>query len=150
MPAKNSVKTYIANGYYHIYNRGVEKRNIFLDEQDYLVFLSYLKIYLSSPEDVVKNINQNTNLDYEEKNSKIYRLNELSNFYSKIKLICYVLMPNHFHLGLQQTGIKDIENFEPKWLNKELVLSNFTNRKSYRSFVMRSVGSDPPGGSDPV
>lgn len=224
MPAKNSVKTYIANGYYHIYNRGVEKRNIFLDEQDYLVFLSYLKIYLSSPEDVVKNINQNTNLDYEEKNSKIYRLNELSNFYNKIKLICYVLMPNHFHLGLQQIGIKDIENFmrclitkytmyfnkkykrvgplfqgrykavsifgserlidlsvyihlnpteflrkgqvlesypwssyqafienfEPKWLNKELVLSNFTNRESYRSFVMRSVGSDPPGGSDPV
>ena len=46
MPARNSIKQYIENGYYHIYNRGVEKRLIFLDEQDYSVFLSYLKEYL--------------------------------------------------------------------------------------------------------
>lgn len=75
MPAKNSVKTYIANGFYHVYNRGVEKRNIFLDEQDYLVFLSYLKLYLSPVEETIKNTTNNINLDYEEKNSKIFRLN---------------------------------------------------------------------------
>ena len=43
MPAINSRKEYVENGYYHIYNRGVEKRKIFQDEQDYSVFLSYLK-----------------------------------------------------------------------------------------------------------
>lgn len=43
MPAKNSTKTYLESGYYHLYNRGVEKRLIFLDQQDYGVFLSYLK-----------------------------------------------------------------------------------------------------------
>ena len=224
MPAKNSVKTYIVNGFYHIYNRGVEKRNIFLDEQDYLVFLSYLKIYLSPVEEAIESANKNFNLDYEEKSSKIYRLNELKNFFNKIKLICYVLMPNHFHLELQQTGIKDIENFmrclitkytmyfnkkykrvgplfqgrykavsifgnenlidiskyihlnpieflgneqvfesypwssypsyvgnhQVKWLSKEIILSNFKGINMYRSFMMRSVGSDPPGGSDPV
>jgi len=46
MPAKNSEKLYISNGYYHIYNRGVEKRKIFLNDMDYVVFLSYLKEYL--------------------------------------------------------------------------------------------------------
>ena len=46
MASKNSVKTYSENGYYHIYNRGVEKRKIFNEEQDYGVFLSYLKEYL--------------------------------------------------------------------------------------------------------
>jgi len=111
MPAKNSVKTYIANGFYHVYNRGVEKRNIFLDEQDYLVFLSYLKLYLSPVEETIKNTTNNINLDYEEKNSKIFRLNELKNFFRKIKLITYVLMPNHFHLEVQQVGVKDLENF---------------------------------------
>ncbi len=45
MPAKNSVKYYIADSIYHIYNRGVEKRKIFLDEQDSGVFLGYLKRY---------------------------------------------------------------------------------------------------------
>ena len=47
MPARNAIKQYIENGYYHIYNRGVEKRRIFLDEQDYNVFLKYLKEYLN-------------------------------------------------------------------------------------------------------
>jgi putative transposase len=46
MPSKNSIKSYVENGYYHLYNRGVEKRIIFLDQQDYGVFLSYLKEYL--------------------------------------------------------------------------------------------------------
>jgi putative transposase len=111
MPAKNSVKIYIADGFYHDYNRDVEKRKIFLDEQDYLVFLSYLKIYLSPVEEMIESTNKNPNIDYEEKNKKIYRLNELKNFFNKIKLITYVLMPNHFHLEVQQTGVKDLENF---------------------------------------
>ena len=46
MPAKNSLKLYLENGIYHIYNRGVEKRKIFNEDQDYGVFLSYLKTYL--------------------------------------------------------------------------------------------------------
>lgn len=49
MPSKNRVKTYIENGYYHIYNRGVEKRDIFIDDQDYRAFLHFLKNYLSPP-----------------------------------------------------------------------------------------------------
>ena len=47
MPSKNIIKEYVEGGYYHIYNRGVEKRKIFIDEQDYRVFLNYLKSYLS-------------------------------------------------------------------------------------------------------
>ena len=31
MPAKNRIKTYVPEAYYHVYNRGVEKRGIFLD-----------------------------------------------------------------------------------------------------------------------
>ena len=46
MPAKNSIKEYVENGFYHIYNRGVAKYAIFQDQQDYGVFLSYLKEYV--------------------------------------------------------------------------------------------------------
>ena len=46
MPARNTLKVYVENGYYHLYNRGVEKRDIFLERQDYNVFLSYLADYL--------------------------------------------------------------------------------------------------------
>jgi hypothetical protein len=46
MPAKNRIKEYFENSYYHLYNRGVDKRPIFTEQQDYAVFLSYLKTYL--------------------------------------------------------------------------------------------------------
>lgn len=57
MPARNTVKIDVEESFYHVYNRGVEKRTIFQDEQDYKVFLKYLKDYLSPPpkrEDIIQ------------------------------------------------------------------------------------------------
>ena len=42
MPAKNVIKSYVSDGIYHVYNRGVNKAEIFIDDQDYRVFLSYI------------------------------------------------------------------------------------------------------------
>lgn len=111
MPAKNVLKSYIEGGYYHIYNRGVNKRTIFMDEQDYAVFLSYLKLYLL-PKDVetLKKISANPNATYREKKEAEAKLH-LNNFNSRIELVAYCLMPNHFHFLLKQVGEKDIENF---------------------------------------
>lgn len=84
MPAKNSVKQFIENGCYHLYNRGVEKRNIFLDSQDYNEFISYLKKYLdplgSDPKSLA----------------------------GEVVLIAFCLMQNHFHLLVKQTTINGI------------------------------------------
>ncbi len=79
MPAKNTIRQFSENSYYHVYNRGVEKRIIFLDRQDYTIFLSYLKHYLdptlgSDPKSLAQEVN----------------------------LLAFCLMPNHFHLMLHQ------------------------------------------------
>ena len=98
MPRKNSLKTYIKDGYYHIYNRGVEKRIIFEDEQDYKVFLSYLKYSLlppPKPEDI-KTIFTLQGLPFK----GIPRMPK--NFQGKMELLAYCLMPNHFHLLVKQ------------------------------------------------
>jgi len=124
MPSKNILKTYIENGYYHIYNRGVEKRNIFSDEQDYQVFLSYLKIYLSPKEESINNIKNEANFGSEDKNKAISQLYTLNNFFNKISLICYVLMSNHFHLELRQTNKKDIEVFMRSLITKYTMYFN--------------------------
>lgn len=124
MPGKNSLKIYVENGFYHIYNRGVEKRNIFIDEQDYRVFLSYLKLYLIPKEESVNNIENNANLTLEEKNEKISRILVLNNFFNKINLFCYALMPNHFHFELRQTNKKDIEVFMRSLITKYTVYFN--------------------------
>lgn len=97
MPARNIVKTYIENGYYHAYNRGVEKRNIFLDEQDYSVFLHFLKQYLSPPQRKGIYLTM-TGLD-------LVRPRPIQTLYDEIDLLAYCLIPNHYHLLLEQKTI---------------------------------------------
>jgi putative transposase len=89
MPSPNIVKTYVDDSYYHVYNRGVEKRCIFLDDQDYKTFLSYLKFYLSPP--LLRG-----------ETSKSFPSQELQNHSQQILLLAYCLMPNHFHLFIKQ------------------------------------------------
>ena len=42
MPSRNVIKHYLPDSFYHVYNRGVEKRPIYIDDQDLVVFRSYL------------------------------------------------------------------------------------------------------------
>ena len=104
MASKNSIKTYAENSYYHLYNRGVEKRNIFLDEQDYSVFLSYLQTYLL-PKDLISlsTIFGSDHSSRSEKN-KALKLLKLKNYSENIDLLCYCLMPNHYHLLVKQNS----------------------------------------------
>ncbi len=102
MASKNSVKTYIPNSYYHIYNRGVEKRNIFLDNQDYSVFLSYLKTYLLPKDEAsLKKAISSKESSIQEKD-KAHKILRLKNYFNNIELLCYALLPNHFHLLIKQ------------------------------------------------
>lgn len=111
MPAKNSVKIYVENGFYHIYNRGVNKRSIFKDQQDYSVLLSYLKTYLL-PKDTqgLDQILADTHSSAKEKDVALNLL-QLNNFHNRILLLAYILMPNHFHFLIQQTGKNDMDSF---------------------------------------
>jgi putative transposase len=129
MPSKNIIKTYIENGFYHIYNRGVEKRKIFLDEQDFRTFLSYMKIYLSPKIDSTNEVMRNGNSDYKNQDKAISEIYKLNNFYNKIDLISYVLMPNHFHLELRQKNKKEIESFMRSLITK---YSKYFNKKYER------------------
>lgn len=74
-------KIYAADAYYHVYNRGVEKRVIYKDGQDYSFFVSLLQRYLD-PE--LKAYNS-AGVEY-------------PCFSEGIELLAYCLMPNHFHL----------------------------------------------------
>lgn len=99
MPSKNTIKEYEEGGIYHIYNRGINKQDIFLDKKDYAMFLFYLKLYLEVPENI-------KDIDVQKR-----KYLERKNFYKKIDLLLYCLMPNHFHLTVQQRDEKDIAEF---------------------------------------
>lgn len=74
---------------YHIYNRGVGKMNIFLDEQDFRVFLARLK------ENLYPELIDHSHLRKYEARRKTLPPNSFD-------LISYCLMPNHFHLLIKQ------------------------------------------------
>lgn len=76
MPIRGNI--FIPQGYYHTFNRGTEKRKIFLKWTDYSNFLGRLK-----------------------KNLKKF----------DVTLLCFCLMPNHFHFLLRQNTEKSISNF---------------------------------------
>jgi len=101
MPSKNRVKIYVANGYYHLYNRGVDKRIIFQDQSDCTVFLRLLKQYLSPKEDLPS---------FQDPGVRLDRIMQ-TNMYGEIELLGFALMPNHFHLLVKQTEANGITKF---------------------------------------
>jgi putative transposase len=107
MPSRNVVKSYIENSFYHVYNRGVEKRSIFEDTQDYKVFLKYLKEYLSEPP---KPEDLKTIFTLQGETFKGLK-RQPKNYSGKVILIAYCLMSNHFHLLIQQKSKTDMQEF---------------------------------------
>lgn len=69
---------FVPDTYYHVFNRGSEKRVIFQNSVDYNNFIQRIKDNLPK---------------------------------YQIELLCYCLMPNHFHFILKQTSEKSIANF---------------------------------------
>lgn len=86
MASRNTIREFEPQSYYHVYNRGVEKRLIFLDADDYTTFLGLLKKYLSGDKKAVRNTNRHT----------------FPTLGGEVMLLAYCLMPNHVHLLFYQ------------------------------------------------
>jgi putative transposase len=97
-----------------VYNRGVEKRNIFIEDEDYAVFLNLFKRYLS---------------DYPVTDNKGREYDWLTN---KVEIIAFCLMPNHFHILFYQIEIDAIT---------KLLRSVFSAYTTYFNKKYNRVGS---------
>ena len=89
--------------YYHIYNRGTEKRNIFVARGDYERFLTLL--HLCNGTVIVNVRKQGPHLS----NAKNIERGE-----PLVDICFYCLMPNHFHLFLQERTENGISKFIQK------------------------------------
>lgn len=92
---KNVVKVYGENIFYHAYNRGYAKQDIFRDDHDYRTFLYLMRKYLEVGFQERK---------YTPKGEE-YSV-EPNHVYDDVDLVAYCLMPNHFHLLLYQKTLK--------------------------------------------
>jgi len=87
--------------FYHVFNRGVEKRSIFLSARDYMRFLETSKHYL----DHLSRLSRRSKFGNREANKPL------------VEVIAYCLMPNHFHFLLKQIQEKGISTFIGKLAN---------------------------------
>ncbi len=89
--------------YYHIYNRGTDKRNIFLTKGDYARLLSLL--YLA---------NDAAPVDIKLQAPTLGDALSLPRTDTLVDLCAYVLMPNHFHLLIREKSEGGISKFMQK------------------------------------
>ena len=90
--------------FYHVFNRGVEKRTTFLDKRYYERFIETLNFY--------KNRDPKTRFSFR---NRLQKNNESEN--PLVEIVAFCLMPNHFHLLLKQVEEKGITTFLSKVTN---------------------------------
>ena len=94
-------KEVFANGeFYHIFNRGVDKREIFSDNLDSKRFFQGM---------IEFNVIQPIGSIYE--NSFLRNKNKKTDTQKLVNLICYCINPNHYHFLLEQANDFGLEKF---------------------------------------
>jgi len=117
--------------FYHIFNRGVDKRKVFMNDKDYSRFLFSLRDFNDK--------NSSINLHRQIKKSENFvsvgspTSNKIIDLVPIVKFHCSCLMPNHFHLVLEQKEDKGISNFMQKLGGG---YTNYFNLKYERSGVL--------------
>ena len=94
---------FINDNYYHIYNRGTDKRQIFSDNADYVRFIHYL--YGFNDNKIIPNFSR----DIEGGPASNIKPRDLL-----VEIVAFCLMPNHFHLILKQVKDGGITKFMRK------------------------------------
>jgi len=121
---------FVTGEYYHIFNRGTDKRNIFGDKYDYERFFQSMEEF---------NTIEPIGSIFE---SSFRRRNQLGNPVSKLKMkkdkplvdfIAYCLNPNHYHFILRQLVDRGIEKFMHKL---GLGYTKHFNHKNHRNGVL--------------
>ena len=105
---------------YHIFNRGVEKRSIFLDNSDRLRFIELLTYSLAK-----ENIQS-----YSTAKRLRRKIEPTEEGDGLVDLLCYCLMKNHFHLLIRE----NVEGGITAYMKRLLIgYSKYFNTKQQRS-----------------
>lgn len=106
------------NEYYHIYNRGVDKRKIFMNDKDYKRFIT--TIILSNDINIglmQKHRDMKRNMASLTKSLKLPKAKPsviIEKTSAIVDIITYCLNPNHYHFILKQKENKGVERFMHK------------------------------------
>lgn len=111
--------TVFANGeFFHIYNRGVDKRTVFTEKKEYERFSRSLYEFND----------ENHRFGYSTLSEP--RINHASERIQHVRIVCYCLMPNHYHLLLEQLRVGGVSRFMHKLGNGYTKYFNLRHQRS--------------------
>ncbi len=105
MPAKNTIRNFEEQGIYYLYNKGLNKKEVFINKSDYEELQRYLTTYLMDPEFTLTHFPKTP--------SRLFS----KNLGQEIDLICYSLMPSNFHFLVKIRGKNSISKLMKQLTN---------------------------------
>ena len=123
MSGRNHI--FLTNNIYHIYNKTIEQKRIFADQEICKKFLDILTYYRSSQSLLrysnFQNLSSELKIQYEK------RIFDRRTF--RISILSYCLMPTHFHLLIKQKQENGISFFISQILNSFTRYRNIKNER---------------------
>ncbi len=124
------------DGYYHIFNRGFKKQQLFFDDQDYVRFMFYVLYYQTDL--VFPQVGRI--VDHYIKTKRFFlHTNHPPLGDRHISLINFCIMPNHFHITVQnkpQYGVSDylhrVQTAYAVYFNKKYKSSGHVFQGAYK------------------
>lgn len=103
----------VRGGIYHVFNKTLDKLNVFENNNNAYSFTQRLKYYRSVKAKVSFSKLKNSNQDFQRKmwNDVFFKK------YFKVEILVYCLMPNHFHFLLKQITGNGVTKFMSDILN---------------------------------
>ncbi len=110
----------VTGNFYHTYNRGVARQPTFFTKRDYERMMLTFRFYrLRKPP---LKLSHYLELSIEERNAWITRHEQT--LQKLVEIVCFVLLPNHFHMMLKQvndggitTFLRHVANSYTKYIN---------------------------------
>ena len=107
--------TFLTHEIYHIYNRGVEKRNIFTSGRDYKRFCLYLeKLNSANPAGKLYRETGEVRPPHPGHSGEVRPPHPHARELPLVEILAFVLMPNHYHLLARQVQENGIVKFMQK------------------------------------
>lgn len=131
--------------YYHVYNRGVDKRIIFENNADYARFIHSL-YFCNDAEMQIRNIQRASNCNVQSLTLHMEKRDKKRSNNRLVDILCFSLMPNHFHLLIKQV----VENGIPLFMHRlGTAYTNYFNTKYERdgslfqgSYKVKEIGNE--------
>ncbi len=118
---------------YHVFNRGIDKRVTFNDTSDFLRCTQAIKLYrFSSPPTKLSRL-----ISLPITDQRIVEENLLKSNNKLVDIICYCLMPNHFHFLLKQLVDRGISLFLSLFENSYIRYFNTKYERTGQLFLDR-------------